>query len=755
VLLLEWCLQDIKCSRGAHNSLSITWLTPVQPGKPPFHKYVLERLPLSAPGAGWEFVADAVDVTRWLDLPSPGVFQYRVVAWNVYGRGPAATSAACAVLSVDVEVVEAPAAGCTAPEGAGSCRRSALPLPQPDWSTGSVDPGDRHTSGSAPQQLRSSVQGRVAAQGPATAVGTKQLAGELSNQAPASTAAHAAAHIAALHAGQPEGADAPSPSAAAAWRALVKRIAWWLWTALNTVLVLVLPACVRLLPVSVLHRVYHVAVGVVARMLLLLGWLARIWRPSGAAGAQGANTTAAGGEHKGQAALGTHPPPVPKQAGRQVADSSGPGTEIEPAAALAPAGPVGWEAGGPVRSAGQPPNVQQQHSRAGSSSSSHNSEGGALPVPYSERSAAVAPRGVEEVGVLQEGSTPVLPLQPLAPWEGSLSSSPLGSMVATSTHRESSGEVGHGSGGQPLVMPSVMPSAASSGARGLEGSSRLIRNSSSGGRHWVSPGGPLPHSSSGGSLSTVLPGEAGGVGHHQWRAVSMVDANAGEPAGTGVLTHLGSSASAPQLQLLVAQQEAGAGLGSHGKKQCAHPGCEQRFDSLRNLGAKRQRHNCGRCLRTVCLAHTAYSTHGASGPCGVQSRCVCVTCFAQFTPEYQMLLAARNTLCAGAGVPCSSRQRRRSSPAARLLGRSPSSGHLQAAAGVAAGAQAPVAAADSDSGHEEMRGLIGGLGRGASGLPPVVGGSRGRLMWARTWTKLHAVHQFNRAARSSQQEDPQ
>lgn len=71
--------------------------------------------------------------------------------------------------------------------------------------------------------------------------------------------------------------------------------------------------------------------------------------------------------------------------------------------------------------------------------------------------------------------------------------------------------------------------------------------------------------------------------------------------------------------------------------------CEQQFD-LRHFRALRQRHYCGRCQQAFCLQHTAYSTHGASGSCGAESRCVCVDCFQDLTPEYRMFLTTRNTL---------------------------------------------------------------------------------------------------------------
>ncbi|KAF6258431.1 hypothetical protein COO60DRAFT_1120138 [Scenedesmus sp. NREL 46B-D3] len=84
------------------------------------------------------------------------------------------------------------------------------------------------------------------------------------------------------------------------------------------------------------------------------------------------------------------------------------------------------------------------------------------------------------------------------------------------------------------------------------------------------------------------------------------------------------------------------------KKRCAFPGCTQQFD-LRHLRALKQRHYCGRCQQAYCLAHTAYSPHGPSGACGAESRCVCCSCFFDFTPEYRMFLASRNTIQPGGG----------------------------------------------------------------------------------------------------------
>eukprot|EP00775_Hariotina_reticulata_P002874 gene2874-3165_t len=71
--------------------------------------------------------------------------------------------------------------------------------------------------------------------------------------------------------------------------------------------------------------------------------------------------------------------------------------------------------------------------------------------------------------------------------------------------------------------------------------------------------------------------------------------------------------------------------------------CTQLFD-LRHLKALMGRHYCGRCQQAFCIQHTAYSPHGSTGSCGAESRCVCITCFYDFTPEYRMFLSSRNTL---------------------------------------------------------------------------------------------------------------
>lgn len=65
------------------------WQAPAALGEPALHKYVLERFALLQPGAKWESAAELDDnvITRFTDVvQQPGVYQYRLAAWNLYGR---------------------------------------------------------------------------------------------------------------------------------------------------------------------------------------------------------------------------------------------------------------------------------------------------------------------------------------------------------------------------------------------------------------------------------------------------------------------------------------------------------------------------------------------------------------------------------------------------------------------------------------------------------------------------------------------
>lgn len=55
-------------------------------------------------------------------------------------------------------------------------------------------------------------------------------------------------------------------------------------------------------------------------------------------------------------------------------------------------------------------------------------------------------------------------------------------------------------------------------------------------------------------------------------------------------------------------------------------------------------HYCGVCQRYVCAAHTGASPHGASGDCGVESKCVCVGCLAEMDEGRRGEVLKRNRL---------------------------------------------------------------------------------------------------------------
>ncbi|WIA19292.1 hypothetical protein OEZ85_003927 [Tetradesmus obliquus] len=84
-------------SSSSSSIVQCIWRPPSTPGEPPLHKYVLERFALAPPSpvAAWQPVAELDDlvVTRFSDaVGEPGSYQYRVAAWNLYGRSPYAFS---------------------------------------------------------------------------------------------------------------------------------------------------------------------------------------------------------------------------------------------------------------------------------------------------------------------------------------------------------------------------------------------------------------------------------------------------------------------------------------------------------------------------------------------------------------------------------------------------------------------------------------------------------------------------------------
>jgi hypothetical protein len=145
---------------------------------------------------------------------------------------------------------------------------------------------------------------------------------------------------------------------------------------------------------------------------------------------------------------------------------------------------------------------------------------------------------------------------------------------------------------------------------------------------------------SAGPSRAVSHGDLAGLGGGGGGGSDSPLASPGSPAGGGFYAS-GAAGSGGALMALAG--------GHRSRKQCGVDGCGTRFDSLAGLKERRTRHYCGRCQQLVCLAHTAFSPHGATGDCGHDSRCVCGPCFADFAPEYRAFLAARNTLPPAAG----------------------------------------------------------------------------------------------------------
>jgi hypothetical protein len=110
-------IKQLTCSSSSNSSIAgaqvpaasssivqCIWRPPQLPGEPPLHKYVLERFALAppSPAAAWQPVVELDDlvVTRFSDaVAAPGSYQYRVAAWNLYGRSPYAFSDEVAVVA--------------------------------------------------------------------------------------------------------------------------------------------------------------------------------------------------------------------------------------------------------------------------------------------------------------------------------------------------------------------------------------------------------------------------------------------------------------------------------------------------------------------------------------------------------------------------------------------------------------------------------------------------------------------------------
>lgn len=81
---------------GAAAAVLCSWKPPADAGQPGMHKYVLQRIELSAAATAWQTVAELHDSlsVRFRDTPpTPGVYQYRLSV-SVWVRSPACTGLA-------------------------------------------------------------------------------------------------------------------------------------------------------------------------------------------------------------------------------------------------------------------------------------------------------------------------------------------------------------------------------------------------------------------------------------------------------------------------------------------------------------------------------------------------------------------------------------------------------------------------------------------------------------------------------------
>lgn len=107
---------QLSCATHNKSAVRLSWQAPSGRGHPAFHKYVLQRQRVAAPGGGggkgscaaspvrgvceveerWEGAGQPDDEDSvWIDLPpARGTYRYRLAAWSAFGHSPYAVSAA-------------------------------------------------------------------------------------------------------------------------------------------------------------------------------------------------------------------------------------------------------------------------------------------------------------------------------------------------------------------------------------------------------------------------------------------------------------------------------------------------------------------------------------------------------------------------------------------------------------------------------------------------------------------------------------
>lgn len=113
---------QLSCAVHNKSAVLLSWQAPPRRGHPAFHKYVLQRQRVVAPGGGggsstgscaaspvsgvcqveerWEAAGEPDDEdSTWIDLPpARGSYRYRLAAWSAFGRSPYAVgSGTCTV----------------------------------------------------------------------------------------------------------------------------------------------------------------------------------------------------------------------------------------------------------------------------------------------------------------------------------------------------------------------------------------------------------------------------------------------------------------------------------------------------------------------------------------------------------------------------------------------------------------------------------------------------------------------------------
>jgi hypothetical protein len=197
----------------------------------------------------------------------PGTYRYRLAAWSVHGRSPWAVSGDCQVSA------SADGGACAL----GVCESGSAPHDE-------QQKRQRHRSHhpSKPAQGQTAAP-FIEADGDAAAANSAAGAALLTANFARAAAPHG-------HSGAPAAPAPPAPSTFAA--TAFAHVGRWLWALANSLLLIVIPLCVRLLPLPLLARVQRALLSCVLRAL---GRPAGGARPAAAAAA-GLGSNAAPGE---------------------------------------------------------------------------------------------------------------------------------------------------------------------------------------------------------------------------------------------------------------------------------------------------------------------------------------------------------------------------------------------------------------------------------------------------------------------------